>query len=131
MMSSHFLRSAWAKPLATEAGSSLAENARTLALINMGMSDGPVTVMETRYFYTRWRPETAMRAGDIDGNPRTDADPAYMPFIITPVFRVIHPRTRAQATQLAKSCSGSSPIGPTRSYCPRPRCLACSCTMTL
>jgi hypothetical protein len=72
--------------LAIEQGSSLSENARTLALINMAMSDALVTVMETKYYYPRWRPETAIRDGGLDANPRTDPDPAYKPFIVTPCF---------------------------------------------
>jgi hypothetical protein len=31
-----------------------------------------------------WRPVTAMRAGDTDGNPKTVPDPAWIPFIVTP-----------------------------------------------
>lgn len=75
-----------ANQLAVEEGTSLSENARTLALINMAMSDALVTVMETKYHYKRWRPETAIREGALDGNPRTDPDPLYKPFIITPCF---------------------------------------------
>ena len=40
----------------------------------------------TKYFYQTWRPVTANRAGDTDGNPRTEADPAFTPFITTPTF---------------------------------------------
>src|SRR5206468_3722434 len=75
-----------ADQLATEGGTSLAENARTFALINMAMSDALVTVMETKYHYARWRPETAIGDGSLDGNPRTDPDPLYKPFIVTPCF---------------------------------------------
>jgi hypothetical protein len=52
----------------------------------MAMSDALVTVMETKYYYPRWRPETAIRDGGLDANPRTDPDPAYKPFIVTPCF---------------------------------------------
>ena len=90
-----------ARQLAIEAGSSMAENARTLALINMAISDGLVTVMETKYFYTRWRPETAIREGDMDGNPRTDADPGYVPYIITPCFPS-YPSAHASASYAAR-----------------------------
>ena len=90
-----------ARQLAIEAGSSLAENARTLALINMAMSDGLVTVMETKYFYTRWRPETAIREGDLDENARTDAGPAYQPFIVTPCFPG-YPSAHASASYAAR-----------------------------
>lgn len=75
-----------ADQLALEEGSSLAENARTLALLNMAISDALVTVMESKYHYTRWRPETAIRGGALDDNPHTDADPAFKPFVVTPCF---------------------------------------------
>jgi hypothetical protein len=87
--------------LAIEQGSSLSENARTLALINMAMSDALVTVMETKYFYTRWRPETAIRDGGLDSNPRTDPDPTYEPFIVTPCFPS-YPSAHASASYSAR-----------------------------
>lgn len=90
-----------ARQLALEAGTSLAENARTLALMNMAISDGLVTVMETKYFYTRWRPETAIREGDMDGNARTEADPAYQPYIVTPCFPS-YPSAHASASYGAR-----------------------------
>jgi hypothetical protein len=64
----------------------LIENARAFALLNMAISDGLVSVMETKYHYTLWRPETAIHAGAMDGNPKTDPDPAFVPFIVTPCF---------------------------------------------
>ena len=65
---------------------SLSENARALALLNMAISDGLVSSMETKYFHIFWRPVTAIRAGDIDGNRYTEADPSWTPLITTPVF---------------------------------------------
>src|SRR5262245_1262535 len=67
-------------------GRTLAENARAFALINMAISDALVSVFETKYFYAFWRPVTAIRAGDADGNPRTEPDTAWTPFITTPSF---------------------------------------------
>jgi hypothetical protein len=68
------------------AGLSLAENARLFALLNMAMSDALVAVMDTKYHYRFWRPETAIHEGDVDGNPATQADPSFVPFITTPCF---------------------------------------------
>jgi hypothetical protein len=65
---------------------SLSQNARLFALLNMAISDGLVAVMETKYYYRLWRPETAIRAGDLDGNPKTASDPAFVPFLPTPCF---------------------------------------------
>ena len=67
-------------------GSSLSEKARAFALVNMAISDGLVSSMETKYYYVRWRPVTAIRGGSTDGNPGTDADPAFTSFITTPPF---------------------------------------------
>jgi hypothetical protein len=65
---------------------SLSENARAFALINMAINDGLVAVFDTKYFYIRWRPVTAIRAGDADGNPRTEGDVNWTPFVVTPSF---------------------------------------------
>jgi PAP2 superfamily len=66
--------------------SSLADEARIFALLNMAISDGLVTVFESKYHYRFWRPETAIHNGDLDGNPRTEADPSFVPLIPTPCF---------------------------------------------
>jgi hypothetical protein len=65
---------------------SLSFNARLFALLNMAISDGAVAVMDTKYDYVFWRPETAIRAADLDGNRKTEADPGFVPFITTPCF---------------------------------------------
>jgi hypothetical protein len=43
-------------------------------------------VFESKYFYRTWRPETAIRRADEDGNRRTSANPDYRPFVVTPCF---------------------------------------------
>jgi hypothetical protein len=63
---------------------SLTAKARLYALVNMALMDGFIAVMDTKYHYTFWRPETAIRAGDTDGNPFTHADPSWAPFITVP-----------------------------------------------
>jgi hypothetical protein len=75
-----------ARQVAAAQGRTLSQNARTFALLNMAISDGLVAVMETKYHYTLWRPETAIRNGNIDGNPNTDPDFGFVPFITTPCF---------------------------------------------
>jgi hypothetical protein len=65
---------------------SLSENARAFALINMAIADGLVAVFDTKYFYVFWRPVTAIRAGATDGNPNTDGDVNWTPFVTTPSF---------------------------------------------
>jgi hypothetical protein len=75
-----------ARQVAVEKGQSLAENARTLALINMAMNDSLVASFFNKYHYNFWRPETAIHAGGTDDNPKTDPDPGFAPFILTPCF---------------------------------------------
>lgn len=75
-----------ARQVAQEWSHSLTENARALALMNMAISDSLVASFFNKYHYNFWRPETAIRAGDTDGNQKTDPDPNFRPFIVTPCF---------------------------------------------
>ncbi len=75
-----------ARQVAQEQRRTLSENARALALINMAVSDSLVAAFFNKYRYNFWRPETAIHAGDTDGNPKTEADPNWQPFIVTPCF---------------------------------------------
>jgi hypothetical protein len=75
-----------ASQVAVEHGSSMSETARALALVNMAIADAQASVFETKYHYRFWRPETAIRAGNADGNPLTRGDPDFVPFVLTPCF---------------------------------------------
>jgi hypothetical protein len=75
-----------ARQVAQERWHSLSENAQALALINMAISDSLVASFFNKYRYVFWRPETAIRAGDTDSNSKTEADPSFLPFIVTPCF---------------------------------------------
>jgi PAP2 superfamily len=72
--------------VAQERWHSLTENARALALMNMATNDSLVAAFFNKYRYNFWRPETAIHAGDTDGNPKTDPDPSFVPFVTTPCF---------------------------------------------
>src|SRR5277367_1691890 len=75
-----------ARQVAQEQRRSLSENARAFALINMAISDSLVSAFFNKYLYNFWRPETAIHAGDTDGNRKTEPDPNWLPFIVTPCF---------------------------------------------
>src|SRR5450755_2582334 len=75
-----------AEQIAAAQGRSLSDNARALALINMAMSDSLVASFLNKYTYNFWRPETAIHAGDADGNSKTAGDPNWAPFVVTPCF---------------------------------------------
>jgi hypothetical protein len=67
-------------------GKTLSENARIFALLNMAIADGLISSMESKFHYNLWRPVTAIRAGDTDGNRKTEPDPAYLPLVVTPPY---------------------------------------------
>ena len=75
-----------ARQIAAAKGLSLAENARAFALIMMGINDSLIASFYNKYHYIYWRPETAIPAGAVDGNDKTDRDATYAPFISTPCF---------------------------------------------
>lgn len=75
-----------ARQVADAQGRSMSENARALALINMAINDSLVASFLNKYHYDFWRPETAIRAGDTDGNSKTNSDLTFLPFIATPCF---------------------------------------------
>jgi hypothetical protein len=75
-----------ADQLSVAEGFSLSQNARLFALVNMAIADAAIAVFEAKYFYNLWRPVTAIRAGDIDGNARTEADPNFSAFIPSPPY---------------------------------------------
>ena len=91
-----------ASQVSTMQSKSLSENARVFALLNMAISDGLVSSMETKYHYVFWRPYTAIRAGDTDGNSKTDPDVAWTTFIPTPCFPS-YPSAHASASYAGRA----------------------------
>lgn len=65
---------------------SLADSSRLFALVAVALADSAVAVWRMKYRYTFWRPETAIRLGDDDGNDQTVGDPAWAPLLVSPAF---------------------------------------------
>ncbi len=65
---------------------SIEQNARLFALLNIAMADAAICAWDAKYTSDFWRPVTAIRSGDTDGNPATVADPAWASFLVTPPF---------------------------------------------
>jgi hypothetical protein len=72
------------RDFATAQGLSLADNARLLAQIYVASADALTACWDSKFTYEFWRPVTAIRAGDTDGNPATVGDPAWTPLAPTP-----------------------------------------------
>jgi hypothetical protein len=73
------------RSLATAQPRRLVDNARLFALANMAASDAFVAVFDGKYAFNFWRPVTAIRNGEADGNDATAPDPAWLPFVDTPM----------------------------------------------
>lgn len=61
-----------------------ADSARLFAMLYLAMGDAMIAGWDSKYYFAYWRPVTAIRAGDTDGNPQTEADPNWTPLVATP-----------------------------------------------
>ncbi len=75
-----------AQSIAATRGNTLEQNARLFALLNIAMADAAICAWDAKYTFDFWRPVTAIRSADTDGNPATDPDITWMSFIVTPPF---------------------------------------------
>lgn len=70
--------------MSADEGLSTFENARLFALLGTGIADTLISLWDTKYHYDFWRPVTAIRGADLDGNPLTEADPEWLSLIAAP-----------------------------------------------
>jgi len=62
------------------------EAARLAAMSYVALADSGTACMNAKYHFWFWRPLTAIRDADTDGNPDTVADPSWEPLDVTPQF---------------------------------------------
>ncbi len=87
------------------------ENARVFALVAMATADARIAFYDAKYAYHFWRPVTAIRNGDIDDNDATERDPAWEPFIVTPMhpeYPCGHCITAAAAASVLEALFGDA-----------------------
>lgn len=75
-----------AQVVAEQEGNSLSENARLFAMLNVALADAAIMAWDAKFGTDYWRPITAIRAADTDGNADTVQDAAWTPLITTPPF---------------------------------------------
>jgi len=73
------------RQLAAKPGRNLLQNARLFALAEMAAADAYISVLDAKYAFNFWRPITAIRNGDIDGNDATTRVADWEPVIDTPL----------------------------------------------
>ncbi len=61
----------------------LERTARIFAVLNLSFADSAIGMYDAKYHYQLWRPVTAIRLADTDGNPATVADPTWTPLAVT------------------------------------------------
>jgi hypothetical protein len=107
-----------ARTVADAQDNSLAENARMLALLNIGMADALITAWDSKYEYSFVRPVTAIRNAANDGNPDTAADPTWLPLLGTPPhpsYMAAHSAVSATAATVLAEFYGNDAIAFTSS----------------
>jgi len=75
-----------ARQAAIARGLTLSQNARLFALLSLAGADAFIAAWDAKFTYNQWRPISAIRAADTDGNPDTTPDPAWTPLLPTPRF---------------------------------------------
>ena len=81
--------SVWNRAAAAAArgrNTTLSQNARLFALLNISAADALIVAWDAKRFFNFWRPVTAIRLADTDGNSLTVADPTWTPLLVTPAY---------------------------------------------
>ena len=89
------------------------QNARLFGLLNAAQADGYIASWSTKYHYRFWRPITAVREAEHDGNPFTTGDAAWMSLRPTPPvpdYESAHAVQGAAAAQVMKRVFGRDHI---------------------
>jgi hypothetical protein len=70
--------------LAADPARSRRGKVQLLAALGTTIVDSSIAAFEAKYVHLHWRPVTAIRAADTDGDPRTSPDPSWTPNLLTP-----------------------------------------------
>jgi hypothetical protein len=66
--------------IATQRGNSEAQNARLFAMASVAMADAAIACWDSKFDYNLWRPITAIREADTDGNEATQKQADWEPY---------------------------------------------------
>ncbi len=75
-----------ARTVSIQRNNTTAENARLFALLNISLHDALQTTFAGKFQYGLWRPVTAIRRADEDGNPDTEPDVNWTSLISNPPY---------------------------------------------
>jgi hypothetical protein len=72
------------RDVAVEHGMDLVDTVHLMAMGSLTIADTGIACFDSKYTYLFWRPYSAIRNADLDGNAATSADPAWSPLLGTP-----------------------------------------------
>jgi hypothetical protein len=64
----------------------LSDNARLFALLSVAAADAVISGWDAKHHFEFWRPITAIRLADTDGNAATSPQPTWTPLLTTPNY---------------------------------------------
>jgi hypothetical protein len=82
-------------------------------MLSTASADALIACWDAKYSYNFWRPVTAIRAGDTDGNPLTTPDPTWIGLLVTPnhpEYPAAHGCFSAAVTETLKHFFGSDDV---------------------
>ncbi|HEX6510199.1 MAG TPA: vanadium-dependent haloperoxidase [Chloroflexota bacterium] len=100
-----------ARMVAEQKQTTLTQDAKLFAELNVAMFDGLIGIFDSKYLYNFWRPEAAIHAGDTDGNPATAGDATWTPLRPTPAhpdYPSAHTSSGAAASTVLASFFGDA-----------------------
>jgi PAP2 superfamily len=74
------------RDMATRHGLNISQSARMFAAVDVSLADTIFAVWDGKFHYGKWRPITAIREADTDGDPNTTGVPGWTPLIATPNY---------------------------------------------
>ena len=101
------------RSVATQPGREPLRNARLFAAVAQGMDDAMIAVFDAKYAYNFWRPSTAIRNAEVDGNDATEVEAGWSSFIDTPMhpeYPSAHSILASTVGVLLKADLNGSPI---------------------
>jgi hypothetical protein len=102
------------RDVATQHAMDLVDAVRLLAMGDMTAADAGIACFDSKYHYLNWRPYTAIRNADIDGNAATTADPSWLPLLSTPnhpEYPAAHGCLTSAVTDVVANALGKQNIG--------------------
>jgi hypothetical protein len=101
------------RSVAEQSGRDIARNARLYAAAAQAMDDALIAVMDSKYHYGFWRPVTAIRNADIDGNDATGREAGWNSLIDSPLhpeYPSAHGSLASAVAEVIRADVGKAPL---------------------